>query len=121
MANERFDSNRKWLRQIPDLPSVHTTSSMSRLTRIRARATADGATPWSGSASPLRRQVLRDNLLPTVELLNRRQTSLVRDGFIADYLALNWLVWNGGTLHLTVAGNDVCEQLKAGPTANERG
>jgi len=55
--------------------------------------------------------MLRDSLLPTVELLGQRHASEVRDGLIADYLALDWLEWNGGTLRLTVIGSNVCEQL----------
>jgi hypothetical protein len=47
-----------------------------------------------------------------VELLGQRQASQVADGLIADYLALEWLEWNGGTLRLTVTGSNVCEQLR---------
>jgi hypothetical protein len=56
--------------------------------------------------------MLRDSLLSTVELLGQRQASQVADGLIADYLALEWLEWNGGTLRLTVTGSNVCEQLR---------
>jgi hypothetical protein len=56
--------------------------------------------------------MLRDSLLSTVELLGQRQASQVADGLIADYLALDWLEWNGGTLRLTVTGSNVCEQLR---------
>ena len=87
---------------------------MSRLTRARARGTIDEAILSSPSAPRLRRQVLRESLLPTVELLNCRQADQVDDGFIADYLALDWLEWNGGTLRLTITGSNVCEQLRAG-------
>jgi hypothetical protein len=60
--------------------------------------------------------MLRDSLLPTVELLGQRQASQVADGLIADYLALDWLEWNGGTLRLTVTGSNVCEQLRQHPS-----
>ena len=59
-------------------------------------------------------QVLRESLLPTVELLSRRQADQVGEGFIANYLALDWLEWNGGTLRLTVTGTNICDQLRAG-------
>jgi len=58
--------------------------------------------------------MLRDSLLPTVELLGRRHASEVGDGLIADYLELDWLEWYGGTLRLTVTGRNVCDQLRAG-------
>jgi hypothetical protein len=61
----------------------------------------------------LRRQDLYDTLLPTVELLNRRQAHQVDAGFLADYVALCWLAWNGSTLGLTVTGTMVCDQLRA--------
>ena len=49
-----------------------------------------------------------------MQLLNGRQADQVDYGFIADYLALDWLEWNGGTLRLTVTGSNVFEQLRAG-------
>ena len=87
---------------------------MSRLSRVRAHGANDEALPSSPSAPRLRRQILRESLLPTVDLLNSRQANLVDDGFIADYLALDWLEWNGGTLRLTITGSNVCQQLRAG-------
>ena len=86
---------------------------MSRLTRIPARAALGDGTVSPPPAPRLRRQVLRDTLLPTVELLNRGHDDQVNDGFIADYVALHWLEWNGGTLRLTVTGTTVCDQLRA--------
>jgi len=64
--------------------------------------------------SRLRRQLLRDSLPPTVDLLKQRKADQVGDGFIADYLALDWLEWNGGTLRLTVIGTNICHQVWAG-------
>ena len=87
---------------------------MSRLARARAHGAINEATPSAPSAPRLRRQILRESLLPTVELLNGRQAHLVDDGFIADYIALDWLEWNGGTLRLTITGSNVCQQLRAG-------
>ena len=98
--------------------SVTVVSHMSRLVRVRAR---QGGSCASRTATPpkSRGEMLRDSLLPTVELLHQRQASRVGDGLIADYLALDWLEWNGGTLRLTVTGSNVCQQLRA-REANEQ-
>ena len=61
----------------------------------------------------LRREALRDGLLGTVDLLKRRRASDIADGYIDDYVALNWLEWNGGLLRLTATGDNVCKQLIA--------
>jgi hypothetical protein len=62
----------------------------------------------------LRRDELRRELLATVELLERRRADLVPEGFIADYVALDWLEWNGGTLRITLTGRNICKQVQAG-------
>ena len=98
------------------LASAHTVSqsaNMSRVTRVRASAAGVDAVARIG-APKSRGQALRDSLLSTVELLGQRQAEKVGDGLIADYLALNWLEWDGGTLRLTVTGRNVCDQLRAG-------
>ena len=98
------------------LASAHTASqsaNMSRVTRVPASAAGVDAVARTG-APKLRGQALRDSLLSTVELLGQRQAEKVGDGLIADYLALNWLEWDGGTLRLTVTGRNVCDQLRAG-------
>jgi hypothetical protein len=65
------------------------------------------------AAPPLRSQVLRDSLLSTIDLLNRRRASEIADGYIDDYVALNWLEWNGGALRLTDTGQNIRKQLVA--------
>jgi len=60
-----------------------------------------------------RREQLRNELLTAVDSLHRRRADLVSEGFIADYVALHWLEWNGDTLRLTVTGNSMCEQMRA--------
>jgi hypothetical protein len=60
-----------------------------------------------------RREQLRNELLATVDSLNRRRADLVCEGFIADYVALHWLEWNGGALRLTITGNNMCDQMRA--------
>ncbi|HET7527761.1 MAG TPA: hypothetical protein VFK10_17590 [Burkholderiaceae bacterium] len=57
---------------------------------------------------------LRDALLSTIDLLHRRRAAEVGDRLIDDYLALDWLEWNGGTLRLTATGDNVRRQILAG-------
>jgi hypothetical protein len=61
----------------------------------------------------LRREQLRNELLATVDSLHRRRADLVGEGFIADYVALRWLEWNGGALRVTATGDRMCEQMRA--------
>jgi len=63
-----------------------------------------------------RREALRDTLLSTVDLLRRCKAAEVPEGDIDDYVALNWLEWNGGSLRLTEVGDNMCKQLTAGLT-----
>ena len=58
-----------------------------------------------------RRELLRDRLLTTVELLDRCRASEIAEGYIDDYVALNWLEWNGGALRLTTTGENVRKQM----------
>jgi len=62
----------------------------------------------------LRRAALRDALLGTVDLLERRRAGEIAERDIDDYVALNWLEWNGGGLRLTITGANVCKQLTDG-------
>ena len=59
----------------------------------------------------LRREVLRDGFLHTVDLLKQRRADQIGDGEIADYVALDWLEWNGGGLRVTTVGSNLCRQL----------
>jgi predicted RNase H-like nuclease len=61
---------------------------------------------------PTRTDTLRRHLLETVAALQRRRADLVSEALIADYVALYWLEWNGGTLQLTQTGKNVCAQLR---------
>ena len=63
----------------------------------------------------LRHEVLRDGLLDTVTLLKQHRAAEIVDGYIDDYVSLNWLEWNGGSLRLTVTGDNICKQLRARP------
>ena len=64
-------------------------------------------------APVLRREHLRNNLPITVDTLRRRRADLVPEGFIADYVALDWLEWNGGALRITLTGMNICKQIRA--------
>ena len=62
----------------------------------------------------LRRDQLRSGLISTVDALQRRRADLVPEGFIADYVALDWLEWNGGALRVTLTGRNICKQMQSG-------
>lgn len=59
------------------------------------------------------REVLLGALLDTVALLHGRRAAEITPGYIDGYVALNWLEWNGGSLRLTVTGDNVRKQMKA--------
>jgi hypothetical protein len=61
----------------------------------------------------LGREELLGALLQTVELLQRRRAGEIGPGYIDGYVALNWLEWNGGTLRLTVTGDNMRKQQAA--------
>lgn len=63
--------------------------------------------------SASRLQTLREALPATVDLLYHRRASEIADIDIDDYVALDWLQWNGGGLRLTTTGDNVCQQLAA--------
>ena len=63
--------------------------------------------------APSNTEALRNDLLATVDALQRRRADLVSEALIADYVALYWLEWNGGTLRLTQTGKNVCDQVRA--------
>ncbi len=66
-------------------------------------------------ATPLRPEALREGLLSTVALLKQQRAAEIGEGFIDQYVTLNWLEWNGGSLRLTVTGDNICKQLRARP------
>ncbi len=74
----------------------------------------------SHAPTALRREALRDALLSTVGLLKLRRAAEIDEGLIDDYVALNWMEWNGGGLRLTTTGENVCKQLAVrGPTLSD--
>ena len=59
----------------------------------------------------LRREALSEALLATVDLLKQRRAADIAEGYVEEYVALDWLEWNGGSLRLTAVGENVCKQL----------
>ena len=55
-----------------------------------------------------RRQALLEGLPVTVQLLKQRLACDIPASYVEDYLALDWLEWHGGTLRLTVTGQNLC-------------
>ncbi len=70
-------------------------------------------TSSASSPAATRRDVLRDRLLPTVDLLKQRRAAEIPEDYIDDYVALHWLEWRGGSLKLTTTGENVCRHLTA--------
>lgn len=62
----------------------------------------------SRSLAASRRDALRDNLPIIVHLLKQHLARHIPDGYVEDYLALDWLEWHGGTLRLTITGQNIC-------------
>ena len=59
-----------------------------------------------------RRESLREALQATASLLKQHRAGEISEADIDDYVALNWLEWNGGSLRLTVTGDNVCRQAR---------
>jgi hypothetical protein len=62
----------------------------------------------------LPKETLKADLLVNVQLLKQRRCAEIAEGYIDGYVALNWMEWNGGSLQLTVTGDNVRRQLTAG-------
>jgi hypothetical protein len=60
----------------------------------------------------LPRETLKEALLSTAALVEKRRCSEIAEGYIDGYVALNWMEWNGGSLRLTVTGDNVCRQAR---------
>ena len=69
-------------------------------------------------APQLRREMLRQSLPATAVLLAQRRASDIAEGLIDDYVALNWLEWNGGGLRLTTTGDNIRRQLLVRPASD---
>jgi len=60
-----------------------------------------------------RQEALRSALPATVVLLKQHRAGDIASSDIDDYVNMNWLEWNGGSLRLTVTGDNVCKQQRA--------
>lgn len=58
-----------------------------------------------------RRDALAETLPSTADLLRKRRAADVPEQDIEDYIVLDWLEWHGGSLRLTITGNNICRQL----------
>lgn len=58
-----------------------------------------------------RRDALAETLPSTVDLLRQRRASDVPEQDIEDYVVLDWLEWHGGSLRLTITGDNICKRL----------
>ena len=58
--------------------------------------------------------VLRASLQASADALYRRRASEIPDGYIDEYVRLNWLEWRGGGLRLTPTGENICRQIAPG-------
>lgn len=72
-------------------------------------------TPIIDLSPSLKSVALREGLLDTVTLLKQHRAAEIVDGYIDNYVSLNWLEWNGGSLRLTVTGDNICKQLRVRP------
>ena len=59
-----------------------------------------------------RQEALRIALPANVVLLKQQRAGDIAENDINDYVNLNWLEWNGGSLRLTVTGDNVCKQMR---------
>jgi hypothetical protein len=58
---------------------------------------------------------LRESLQATADALYKRRACDVPESYIEDYVALDWLKWDGGGLKLTVTGQNICRQATKNP------
>lgn len=78
----------------------------------RPRGSAKGvATP--PPALPTRLETLRDALVHCVDLLKQRRADLIPPSDIDEFIELDWMVWDGGNLTLTLTGSNICRQARS--------
>lgn len=63
------------------------------------------------SSPQSRLTLLRSALASSMASLDRRRAAEIPNGYIDDYVALNWLRWDGGHLRLTTVGSNVLQQM----------
>ncbi|MEK8029431.1 hypothetical protein AACH06_01245 [Ideonella sp. DXS29W] len=77
------------------------------LSRPRKEAMRHGSAALQAS----RLESLRNSLLESIDMLRRRRANEIPQGDIDDYVSLDWIEWHGGTLRLTVVGENIRRQL----------
>lgn len=80
-----------------------------RARRPRTSAKSVAAPP----ALPTRLDTLRDALVHCVDLLKQRRADLIPPSDIDEFIDLDWMVWDGGNLTLTLTGSNICRQARA--------
>lgn len=80
-----------------------------------ARGKQSALRPARTDPAELRRQHLYSQFASTVEALQRCRADLIPEGVIAEFVALDWLEWNGGAVRLTTTGSNVCKQMQVRP------
>jgi hypothetical protein len=78
---------------------------------VRRRKRAAAVAELPAEIPRTRLEELRDQLPGTVDCLKRRRADLIDAALIEEYVALQWLEWQGGGLRLTVTGRNVCAQI----------
>lgn len=61
----------------------------------------------------VRKETLRNALQASADSLYRRRANEIPEGYIDDYVSLNWLEWHGGALRLTLLGERLCRGVRA--------
>jgi hypothetical protein len=84
-----------------------------RVSQLNPVLSAKAATAH-GPQLRLPREVLKAEFLGHVQLLKQRRCADIAEGYVDAYVALNWMEWNGGSLQLTVTGDNVRRQLMSG-------
>jgi hypothetical protein len=59
-----------------------------------------------------RQETLRDALQGCVDALHHRRARDIPEDFIDDFVSLHWLEWHGGSLRLTITGENICRQVR---------
>ena len=86
----------------------------------RPRASTKGnATPPGAVVPPTRLEVLREALVACVDLLKQRRADLIPPGDIDEFIDLDWMVWDGGNLTLTLTGSNICRQARTRAISND--
>lgn len=60
-----------------------------------------------------RLEALRNALQPAADSLYHRRAADIPPGYIDDFVDLHWLEWHGGSLRLTITGENICRQTRA--------